>query len=42
MPEPIDPTKSRPSMWAVALLLGASAFALAALYLLSGEVQPFW
>ena len=42
MPEPVDPTKPRPSAWAVALLLAASAFTLAAVWLLSGEFSPLW
>lgn len=42
MAEPVDPTKSRPSAWAVALFLSASAFAVAAFYLLSAEVPRPW
>ena len=42
MPDPIDPTKSRPSAWAVILLLAASAFTMMAVYLLSGELSLLW
>lgn len=42
MRKPASPMKSYPSLWAVALFCAASAFTLASLYLLSGELSPYW